>query len=164
MRTMAECERAALERRAADRWVTEAFCRPAEPEEQKKYRAAEEIVLTIRMTLSSSPIIRVRMPDYKTCWKAIAQVTAELNPAQVHCSNPPATIVPGLSNMKPVQDDTCRICLEILRSVGARPSVLRTRAAGTRTCRRTRPSTNRPLATPRDVCASAERAADPLHG
>jgi tetratricopeptide (TPR) repeat protein len=48
MRTMADCERAALERRAADNQVAEAFCRPAEPEEQKIYSSKPTTLTIIR--------------------------------------------------------------------------------------------------------------------
>jgi hypothetical protein len=86
MRSMLECEIAAPERQANDRRRVEAFCRPAEPSEQKAYK---EIALIIRMTPSSTPI-RVPMPTIEICEKAMAQARAELNPAQAQC--PPPTI------------------------------------------------------------------------
>jgi len=94
MRNVLECEIAAIERQASDRRLVEAFCRPAEPDEQKKYKL-REIALIIRMTPSSTPI-RVLMPTAETCRRAIAQAMAELNlhdPAHVYCHIPPTTTI-----------------------------------------------------------------------
>jgi hypothetical protein len=116
-RTMADCERAALEVRAADRWVTQAFCRSAEPEERQKYRLPE-IVLAIRMTPLSSPI-RVLMPDKSTCEQAVVEAKNELNPDSVSCIPKPThrsesatvTIIRNMPRQEHI-DNLCMSCVE----------------------------------------------------
>jgi hypothetical protein len=99
--------------------ASQARTRPAEPEEQKKYRAAEEIVLNIQMTtLSSSPIIQVRMPDRTTCEQAIVGAKSDLDPARVYCTPKVArrsesATVSIIRNMKrEEQNDLCTVCIK----------------------------------------------------